>query len=141
VICEQCGAVYEGNVICDDRFSLLLAKEFSRQEYWAVHHLSVPSYYLQHNLYSKEGWLLALELLRKFVTGELTPETARRINHKSERNFSITKDEKLTEASNINWSFTIADVRLDSPDVYCRDVVAWAKNIIDDAAHLMEGFA
>jgi hypothetical protein len=46
----------------------------------------------------------------------------------------VTKGEKLTEFDAIQWSFTIADLRLDSPERYVADVKRWAECLLKDTA-------
>jgi hypothetical protein len=139
-VCSQCGAIYESGDKCDERFSLILSKEFENPEYGAVHHLSVPSYHLQHNLYSKEGWLVTRSLVYQFINDGLTPEMARRMNRSglssSTREFNITRGEKLLGVNDIKWSITIADVRLDSSETYCQDVTKWAASILRDSENV-----
>jgi hypothetical protein len=54
--------------------------ELEQPAYYAVHHLSVAGYMLQHNIYSRDGWLETRELLSQFVHHGLTPAMARRQN-------------------------------------------------------------
>ena len=134
--CVQCGATYSDGDSCENKFSTILAKEFESPEYGVVHHLSVPCYYLQHNLYSKEGWLAARQLLKQFISGEMTPDIARvKIRNNFDANnkpFSTTEGEKFTKIDVIAWNMTIADVRLSTAETYCFDVLRWAESIIKD---------
>jgi hypothetical protein len=143
-VCPQCGAIFSCDEKCEDRFSLILSKEFENPEYGAVHHLSVPCYHLQHNLYSKEGWLITRALVYQFLFNDLTPEMARRDNrsnfNSNNREFRIKRGEKLIGVDDIKWSFTVADVRLDTAEVYCHDVTNWAKSTIKDSEHIKETF-
>jgi hypothetical protein len=139
--CSQCGAKFIKGENCDDRFSLILAKEFEIPDYGAVHHMSVPCYYLQHNLYSKDGWLAVSQLLKQFASGELTPEMARRDIRANfdgaNKPFSMTKGEKLKAVDKIKWSMTIADVRLTTAETYCFDIQKWAESIIKDTEQII----
>jgi hypothetical protein len=36
------------------------------------------------------------------------------------------------DPSKIHWSMTVADIRLENPEVYREDIVAWAKSILKD---------
>ena len=76
--CPQCGAIYPQDETCLDRFNLSQSMELDDPAYYAVHHLSVPCYMLQHNAYSREGWLEVRTLLSKFVHEGWTPDMARR---------------------------------------------------------------
>lgn len=108
---------------------------------YAVHHLSVPSYRLQHNGYSRAGWLQARELLRQFVDEALTPTEARRRNRirvdSGHRSWSITRGPKLPGVEKIRWTVTVADIRLDTPEHYCGDVRRWAQRVLADSADLV----
>ncbi len=132
--CPQCGAHHKTPETCEDRFNTSQLLELEKPEYHAVHHLSVLCYMLQHNLYSREGWLLARELMYQFVYRGLTPAMARRQNllalDGEYRNFSITRGPKLPGVEEIMWDRTIADVRLTSADLYCADVLNWAKSVL-----------
>ncbi len=108
--------------------------------YYAVHHLSVPAYYLQHNMYSLEGWLAVHKLLSEFVFEGLMPQQAReKYKHNfdsKKREFSIVRGQKLPGVEQIAWGFTVADVRLDTAEHYCEDVRRWARQVCEDGAAL-----
>jgi hypothetical protein len=72
-ICRQCGGIFTDET-CNDRYMFLLSKEFNDKEYFSVHHLTVPCYNLQHNIYSKNGLIIIFDLLDKFINNNLTPE-------------------------------------------------------------------
>ncbi|MBP1694274.1 MAG: hypothetical protein H6Q37_2157, partial [Chloroflexi bacterium] len=78
--CSQCGANFSSDETCQDRFNLNQLKELEQPAYYAVHHLSVACYMLQHNAYSRDGWLAVRDLLFQFVSMGLTPTMARRQN-------------------------------------------------------------
>ena len=138
--CRQCGARLAPEQTCEDVFYLGQIKEVEDPAYYAVHHLSVPCYMLQHNFYSRQGWLEVYGLLAEFVNG-LTPGEARRRNRESmdsgKRTFSITRGAKLDGVEQMKWSFTVADVRLDSAEYYCADVRRWAECVLADSAELV----
>jgi hypothetical protein len=56
---------------------------------------------------------------------EIRNEYQRRLNSEN-RNWSVTKGEKLGEFDLIRWSYTLADVPLDSPERYVAAVRRWA---------------
>lgn len=138
--CPHCGATYPTNETCEERFNQLLAVELADSEYFAVHQLAVPSYMLQHNAYSREGWLGTRQHLTK-LAGGLEPAEARRQLRRSMdsdvRDYSITKGPKLAGVEAIIWSRTIAAIRLDTAAHYCADVQAWAESVIADSETLM----
>lgn len=139
--CPQCGAHYSTDETCEDRFHSDQLAEHEQPGYGTVHHLSVPCYMLQHNAYSRAGWLWARDLLFQFVYHGLTPETARRRNRinmdSGHRKFSITRGPKLPGIEDIGWKQTIGDVRLDSAEGCCADVLGWAKSILADSEELV----
>src|SRR4030065_2973355 len=97
--CSQCGAIYTTAETCKNRFNTSQLIESEQPAYYTVHHLSVPCYMLQHNLYSLQGWMVAKELLDQFINHGLTPQTARKQHRdrsdNANRKWSITRDEKL----------------------------------------------
>lgn len=139
--CPTCGAVFPSGETCEDYFNTGQLMEVENPtSYYNVHHLSVPCYMLQHNLYSREGWLAVRALLAEFVAG-LTPAEARRRNRQNwgsdQRKWSITKGPKLPGVEQIVWSRTVADVRLDMAEHYCADVRRWAESVLADSAPLV----
>ena len=134
--CEACGAPLLAGQLCADRFHTLLALEFANRAYFTVHHLSVPGYLLQHNHYSRGGWLATRQLLRRFVHEQLTPEEARQQTRATvgdlQRSWRWTSGPKLATVEGIAWTRTIADVRLETVDDYCADVWVWARAVLAD---------
>jgi hypothetical protein len=141
MICTQCSAKVPDGAQCADRFWEGQILEGDDPAYYAVHHLSVPAYYLQHNMYSREGWLTMHKLLGEFVYDGLTPQGARqKYKHEVDsgrRTFSIVRGERLPGVEQITWGFTIAGVRLDTAAHYCEDVRRWARQVYEDAAALV----
>jgi hypothetical protein len=139
--CPQCGAVYTADETCQDRFNISQLKEIEQPAYYAVHHLSVPCYLLQHNAYSREGWIEVRKLLAKFIYDGWTPTMARRQNRvnadSGHRTWSFTKGAKLPGVENIVWSYTLAEVRLDTAEAYCADVRRWAESVLADSEQLI----
>lgn len=95
---------------------------------------------LQHNRYSREGWIQVRQMLARFLTG-LTPHEVRRDRRKAldsgNRTYSFTKGPKLAGVESIAWTYTVADVRLDTAEHYCADVWAWAAQVVRDSEGLM----
>jgi hypothetical protein len=141
-VCPQCGAPLAPDEMCRDRFNLGQLHELEQPASYAVHHLSVPSYMLQHNIYSREGWLHARELLRQFVEDALPPAEARQQGRvqvdSGRRSWSFTRGPKLPGVELMHWTVTVADVRLDSPEHYCADVRRWAESVLADSAALVK---
>ena len=138
--CPQCGATFPHDQRCRDRFDADQTREFEQPAYFAVHQLSAPCYLLQHNGYSRAGWLWAHSLLAQFVAG-LSPAEARQQQRGAvdsvRRSCSFTKGARLPGVAAIAWTRTIADVRTDTPEHYRADVRAWAASILADTAPLL----
>lgn len=135
-VCPQCGAVTADGIACREVFDTGQVLEFEHAAYGVVHHLSVPCYMLQHNVYTARGWLEVRELLRRFIEDGLTPRMARREINAGQRgkDWSLVRGEKLPGVEEIRWSLTIADIRMDTPEVYCADVRLWAAAVLKDSA-------
>ena len=107
--CPQCGAITINGEACSDRFDRSQAFELQEPERYRVHHLSVPCYWLQHNMYSRTGWLQVRKLLYRFVYEGLTPQEVLKENKKSpdssKRSGSFTRGEKLAGVEDILWTF------------------------------------
>jgi hypothetical protein len=136
VHCPLCGAQYPGDERCEDRFNRFLALELEDPAYGVVHHLTVPAYLLQHNAYSRAGWLLSRDLLARFVREEFDPAIARRLHRQDvdsgNRDWSVTRGPKPEWIDEITWTRTIADVRADDPGDYRAGIRAWAESVLAD---------
>lgn len=139
--CPQCGAAFPSNETCQERFTACQLKEVEQPSYYAVHHLSVPCYMLQHNAYSLQGWPVVRDLLFQFIHRGLTPARYRQqVRLKSgcgQRTWSITRGAKLPGVEDLQWAFTIADIRLDTAETYCADVRRWAESILENSEQLI----
>lgn len=138
--CSFCGADLSGVEKCEELFYPTQVKEFEDWSYGAVHHLSVPCYMIQHNVYTKEAFCHVRALLKRFIEEDLDPQRIRayvnRENDSRKRDFRFTKGEKEARLPEVKWSFTVADVRLDTAENYCTDVKEWALSVLRDTAHL-----
>ncbi len=140
--CPQCRATLPRGETCRERFDLCMAKELENADsYGAVHHLSVPCYMLQHNAYSKAGWLYTREALRRFVRDGIPPSYVRQHDgwklDSGNRTWRVTRGPKLRGVEDIAWESTIAGVRLDTAEHYCADVRWWAENVLVDSEWLV----
>ena len=139
--CPQCGAK-PAHITCRNYFDTCQAREFEQPAYFSVHHISVPCYLLQHNMYSREGWLMTRKRLLQFLSSNVRPsviaDSDRKKYDSGNRTWSFTKGEKLAGVENIVWSRTIADVRLDTAEHYCADVIRWGKSILWDTEALIQ---
>ena len=133
--CPECGAP---ETLCKTRFDELLVLEFTDAGYGAVHHLTVAAYMLQHSSkLTREGWLHERELLREFLVENKPPAYIRKQNKdlvdSGKRTFKIKSKDGKPVISKISWAKTILDVRMENAEVYCEDVTAWAKAVLEDA--------
>jgi len=77
--CPECGVQWKDEQTCRDDFDQMLYWESEDAARWAVHHLMVLCYHLQHpSLYSAEGLVAARQLLADFIESGLSPEAVRR---------------------------------------------------------------
>ena len=140
--CPLCGAQYPDDETCRQRFERCLALEFEDPIAATVHHLTVPCYMLQHNAYSRETWLAARKMLAQFVKEGVSPvEMRKQIAGQvddARRATPLTRGENLAEFDQIRWSSTLAQVHLDEPERYCREIRLWAESILRDTAPLMQ---
>jgi len=132
--CPECGAP---DSACESRFHECLAKEFEDPTYSTVHHLTVTAFMLQHssNL-TREGWLHERELLRGFLVENKPPAFIRRQNKdlvdSGKRTFKIRSKDGVPVISKIAWAKTILSIRFENFEVYCEDVIEWARSVLED---------
>jgi hypothetical protein len=141
--CPKCGAEYPAGETCRDRFNLCLAAEFEHPDtYGMVHMLNVAGYMLQHNEYSREGWLWTRESVSGVLRGDVTPEDARRRDRgaldSGRRAWSVTRGPKIPEVDALPWARTLADVRLETAEIYCADVRQWVMSVLADTEALAQ---
>jgi len=133
--CPECGAT---EAACESRFYECLAKEFEDQAYGAVHHLTVTAYMLQHSSQlTREGWLHQRGLLREFLVENKPPAFIRQQNRdlvdSGKRAFKIKSRDGIPVINKTSWTKTILDVRMENVEVYCEDIVAWARSVLEKA--------
>jgi len=135
--CPECGAVWQASQTCQDVFHRLLVQEaeFAGKTY-AVHHLLVLCYHLQHpHLYSARGLDEAKQLLAQFVEQGATPAEVRRrysaTVDSGKRGWKITgtPTDHGTYTPPIQWPMTIVDVPPAGLDGYIDQVRAWARSM------------
>jgi hypothetical protein len=136
--CPECGA---SDSLCQTRFNEFLALEFTDADYGAVHHLTVSAYMLQHSSQlTREGWLHERDLLREFLIEKKSPSFIRKQNKdlvdSGKRKFKIASRDGLPVISKSTWTRTILDVRTENADMYCADVTAWARSVLEDVQGL-----
>jgi hypothetical protein len=141
-ICPKCRANFIINETCQKRFDRFQQRELEDPDYFLVHHLSVPCFMLQHNQYSRDGWLEVRKLLYKFIYEKWTPDMARQHAQNTmksgHRSYSLTRSIKLIEVEKITWRFVITNIRLETAADYCQDVRKWAKHILEDTEPIIQ---
>lgn len=133
--CRECGAP---DSLCKERFDEFLVLEFTDAGYGAVHHLTVTTYMLQHSSkLTREGWLHERELLQEFLVENKPPSYIRKQNKdlvdSGKRQFKIKSKTGLPVINKTNWTKTILDVRTENAEVYCEDITAWARSVLQES--------
>ncbi|MBK8782695.1 MAG: hypothetical protein IPO22_13000 [Anaerolineales bacterium] len=133
--CPECGAP---ETLCQMRFDEFLALEFTDAGYGAIHHLTVTAYMIQHSSkLTREGWLHERELLREFLVENKPPAFIRKQNRdlvdSGKRTFKIKSRDGKPVINKTSWTKTILNVRTENAEVYCADVSAWARAVLEDA--------
>ena len=136
--CPECGAT---ETLCKDRFDEFLALEFSDMGYGAVHNLTVATYMIQHSSrLSREGWSYERDLLREFIVEKKSPSVIRRqvkdAVDSGIRTFKFKSKDEKPVINKSTWTKTILDVRAENAEVYCTDVTAWARSVLEDAEEI-----
>ncbi len=119
------------------RFDEFLALEFTDAGYGAIHHLTVTAYMIQHSSkLTREGWLHERELLREFLVENKPPAFIRKQNRdlvdSGKRTFKIKSRDGKPVINKTSWTKTILNVRTENAEVYCADVSAWARAVLED---------
>jgi len=137
--CPECGAP---DTACEIRFNECLVKEFEDTAYGAVHHLTVAAYMVQHsNKLTREGWLYERNLLKEFLVENKPPAFIRKQNKdlvdSGKRTFKIKSTDGKAVISKNTWTKTILDIRMDNAEVYCKDVTAWARSVLEESEEIV----
>ena len=136
--CPECGAP---DNLCQRRFDEFLVLEFTDAGYGVVHHLTVAAYMLQHSSrMTREGWQYERDLLREFLVEKKTPATIRMqikdTVDSGKRTFKFKSKTGVPVINKTTWQKTILDVRVENADVYCDDINAWARSVLEEAEAL-----
>ncbi len=132
--CPECGAP---ETLCQIRFNEFLVLEFTDAGYGAVHHLTVTAYMIQHSSkLTREGWLHERGLLHEFLVENKPPAFIRKQNKdlvdSGKRTFKIKSRDGLPVINKTAWTKTILNIRTENAEVYCADVSAWARAVLED---------
>jgi hypothetical protein len=136
--CLECGAALPEGVTCRDHFDQMLYWEAENSANWAVHHLMVLCYHLQHpSLYSPEMLNGGMGLLADFVERGITTEQVRKRDRDKVDSGKRTWKIKGTPESHgvykhpITWTMTAADVTGAGEPNYCDSVRAWSQSMLE----------
>jgi hypothetical protein len=133
-VCPECGAAYRDGKTCADHFHQMLAWEYANEHgVWAVHHLTVLCYYLQHpSQQSSDGLRHSRVLLREFVEEGVSPadvrERSRDTLDSGSRQWKFTGAPGSYDRS-VKWTMTIDRVAEGDLGGYCDRVRAWAVSV------------
>jgi hypothetical protein len=138
MICPECGAALPDGETCETNFHQMLFWEHEDSSRWAVHHLTVLCYHLQHpSLFSSDGLANGLQLLTAFVRDGISPAEMRctsrdKVNSKN-RDWKITArpDSKGAYDHPPSWTMRTVDVVARGSDRYCDSVREWAQSVYD----------
>ena len=138
--CPECGA---SDNLCQTRFDEFLVLEFTDPGYGEVHNLTVATYMLQHSSkLSREGWLYERDLLREFIVEKKSPSLIRQQVKGSvdsgKRTFKFKSKDGKPVISKTAWNRTILDVRTENAEVYCEDINAWARSVLEESEKISE---
>ena len=136
--CPECGAPEN---LCQTRFDEFLVLEFTDAGYGAVHHLTVAAFMVQHSSrMTREGWMYERELLKEFLIENKTPQLVRKqiknTVDSGKRTFKFKSKTGVPVINKITWQKTILDIRAENADVYCEDINAWARSVLEEAKEL-----
>lgn len=143
--CPACGAIPRGGWTCETAFHQALAWDYINEHgAWAVHHLTVLCYQLQHpQRYSPEGLAWARTQIGMIIEQGLPPREALRavpgvfespqagLFAAPNRKVKITSTPERYGAypRQPSWTMTIIDCVSDGPEVYAERVRAWAASV------------
>jgi hypothetical protein len=133
--CPECGA---SDQLCQARFDEFLVLEFTDAGYGAVHHLTVAAFMVQHSSrMTREGWRYERDLLREFLVENKTPAMIRKqikdTVDSGKRTFKFKSKTGVPVIDKTTWRKTILDVRAENAEVYCEDIAAWARAVLEEA--------
>jgi hypothetical protein len=133
--CPECGAP---DNVCQARFDEFLVLEFTDAGYGAVHHLTVAAFMVQHSSrMTREGWQYERDLLRQFLVEKKAPALIRKqikdTVDSGKRTFKFKSKTGVSVINKSTWTKTILDVRAENAEVYCEDITAWARSVLEEA--------
>ena len=139
--CPECGAIWSEEDNCTARFQRFMALEMTDSAYWAVHHLTVAAYMLQHpRQLSLRGWQEMRNLLKRCVVEGVSPAAIRAQNRKImdsvKREWSLKKGPRLQLPADFSWTLTILSVDDSTSEQYRQDIERWARQALEEALQI-----
>ncbi|NTV35927.1 MAG: hypothetical protein HGA53_03145 [Anaerolineaceae bacterium] len=136
--CPECGAKWAERLTCQEAFVQMMGWELETPSAYAVHHLMVLCYHLQHpSLYTPDGLTRAMKLLIDFMDNNLSPQSARDRDRdlvdSTRRTWKISGRSGMrgSYSSRMYWNFTAADVIAGGKENYNNNVAAWARSTLN----------
>jgi hypothetical protein len=129
--CPQCGAALPAGQSCEDVFYALQLLEVQDPAYYAVHLLSVATYFIQHDRYSDEALAWIQGTMREFLAGKPAEQIRKAAWHDTQqanRTWKVLRPADAPPRPAMAWEMTIADVaRQHDAASYCVLVTEWAR--------------
>lgn len=116
-----------------EKFYACLALEFSDQSYFKVHHIMVPTFLIQAGKYSRPYAERIILLLTEFLDDPNRPPAVEWIKEiHAQLSSNVRTDRLLIEGVGevVHADQSILDVRTDTAEHYCTDVVQWSKSVL-----------
>ena len=117
-----------------NKFNLCLGIDFSDPEYFKVHHILVMAFMIQTGRYTPDYYNEVMSLFKEFLLHPLETPDRLKVDIINKKFSSRDRDNNIIKkefGDIIETNFTILDIRTNTADVYCQDVITWAKEIID----------
>lgn len=125
------GCAWCGVSGCAAAFDRCLAREFEDPAFFAVHHLTVAAYRLQHG----DVTARAADALRKLIVAHLndapTTYSMQQVREQFDGAVPVTERDRPPPARTQTVR-TIASVDSSSAEDYCASVRRWAKSVAED---------
>lgn len=122
-ICASCGVS-----ACDAIFDRCLAREFEDPDFFAVHHLSVAAYELQHGEVTADAADALRQLILTHLNDPPTSHSVQRIRDQFDGGQPV-KEQAHPPPAAAPAAESIASVDFSSAETYCASVRRWANSV------------
>lgn len=128
----QQGTIIEPERLKDweTKYHKCLALESNDPKYFEVHHVMVLTYMLQTDGYSTACFVLAKNVLELLLTGAIEPREVLEVCEHLEREHHTENSYGNRNPQKYHWNMDILDIRTDGPEVYGKDIRAWANDVL-----------